>query len=95
MKNKDLKLLIFHSENGQNCNSNFLIEKTSEVDTATLKYLSNIGDFAWDVSTATLQTKVKNKEAEGLYKNLRKLIDEGYNCFSLDDTYSVSLTRFN
>lgn len=89
------KLLIFHSENGQDCNSNFLVETTADKDSAVLKYLEYIGDFAWDNATTVLQVKVQNKEVQGLYFEFKDLVQEGYDCFRLDDDYGISLVSFD
>jgi len=89
------RLLIFHSENGPDCNTHNLVKTDDDKDLATLTYLRSIGNFAWNEDTTFLQDDVKGQNYIGLYARLKNLIDTGYNCFNLDTNYNITLAKFN
>jgi len=89
-----MKLLIFTSDIGQENNSYYLIKNEDDNDKATFNYLSNIGHFCWDRQTISLEKDVKNKNIKGLFKKLKNLINQGYNCFRLDDNNNIIETNF-
>ena len=85
-----MKVIIFHNEDGLEvfqADTQELLDKAA-LETA-LETLQAVGDFAWDEKTTKLHDKVENDDYDGLWKILKSMIADGYDCFRLDSTTSL------
>ena len=57
-----------------------------------METLQAVGDFAWDEKTAKLQDKVENGDFNEIWKILKSMIANGYDCFRLDSTTPYIIT---
>jgi len=87
-----MKVIIFHDENGLDCSEVFQADTQEQLDKAAMETLQAIGSFAWDEKTTKLQERVENGDFNGMWKNLKSMIANGYDCFRLDSTTPYVIT---
>ena len=88
-----MKVIIFHDENGLDVSEVFQADTEEQLDKAAMETLEAIGDFAWDEKTTKLQKKVENGDFNGMWKILKSMIANGYDCFRLDSVVPYVITE--